>query len=210
MANHVRISVDFLRYLLQHCAATRERRPGVWLALAVVTACNAAVSQGFRQEVRMPPTVDGFRLADSTELGGEAGKSFRYADSSGILVDVYLYPVETPGSAVRAPSRLDSEGSAFLNSLAEAQVRGWYADYRVIIDTVRTFRSADGEVQGRVVVFVFQTGEDAFVSFAHLFVLDDYYLKVRLTLPSSTWEHSQAPNFAQHLIGQVRTREKPG
>lgn len=157
---------------------------------------------------RLPRSLIGFRLSDSTRFADGGGASFRYLDSSQARADVYLYPASSPRSASDSAT-LATEGAAFIASLAYGPERGWYEAYDVVIDTLRLVATDRGQVPVRIVVYVFLRASSTYVSFTHLALVNDEFLKVRLTLPSEAWETSMAPNFGLDLVTRLNSKATP-
>lgn len=157
---------------------------------------------------QLPRSLIGFRLSDSTRFADGGGASFRYLDSSKAQADVYLYPVSSPRLASDSAT-LASEARAFIAGLAYGPERGWYEAYDVVIDTLRLVATDLGQVPVRVVVYAFRRSTSTYVSFTHLALVNDDFLKVRLTLPSRVWSTSMAPNFALDLIKVLNSKATP-
>jgi len=161
---------------------------------------STLVGQASAWTQQLPDSVYGFSLTDTTTLSGTAGKAYRYQNAAKVRADVFVYAV--PADRIGSPDsvQLASESELFVAGLASGIDRGDYDTYQVPVNsTVNVDTKTESSIPGHVVVMVFRRGNDTFVSFMHLFVMDQTYVKVRLTLPSADWETSMAPNFALEL-----------
>lgn len=178
---------------------TRARSRLVGLALIFVPSYPALAFQDPAPAPRLPSVLGPFRFADSARSGDPPATRLSYVDSAGTRVDVFVYPIPLRRPSESVAAVLEREAAAFVLSLAEQAGGDRYEGYRVVVDTLRRVQTETSSIPMRILVFVYGRSEDAFVSFMHVFVVANQYVKVRLTLPFEVWQTSLAPNFALDL-----------
>jgi hypothetical protein len=152
----------------------------------------------------VPDTVLGLTRADS--VARESGVLFVYRDAAGHEAQVSTYLIPETRLASPDSVRLELEVDAFVAELAESEARGEYDSHQVAVRSDVDVSGPDGDESGRVVVAILARGGAVDVSFLHLFVVDEAYLAVRLTLPFQEWRESTLPNFGLRVAEFVLAR----
>ena len=161
---------------------------------------SPVTGQGTGQQPQLPDSVYGFSLTETSTLPGTAGIAYRYQNRAKVWADVFVYAVPSDRLGASDSVQLASETEEYVTGLAAGIDRGRYDAYEVPVNRpVSVDTKAETPVSGRVVVMVFHRGDQSFVSFMHLFLKGQSYVKVRLTLPAAEWQDSMAPNFALEL-----------
>lgn len=175
------------------------------LVAAAVCVATAAVDAA-AQPVQLPAEAGPFVLSDSLRYDRPGpSMAYRYQDpAERVTGDAFVYPVGADLLASPDSQRIATEAEAFIATLAEGVELGWYSDYRVVVNEAREWETADGPRPGYLVAFVQRREDGAYVSFMHLVLLGDHYVKTRLTLPAEQWRTSAAPDFALDLFKQLR------
>lgn len=171
--------------------------------LAVVLL--AAAGDLRAQEVRLPAQVGPFTMADSSRYEQRAlGIMYTYRNTAERVVgNAYVYPVPEEWLQLPEEERVAREAERFRMSLAEGIRQGWYSNVSAPVDTARAWDTADGTRPGHLTVAALRTADGAHVSFMHLVLLGDRFVKTRLTMPVEQWRNSMAPNFGPDLFQQL-------
>jgi hypothetical protein len=175
--------------------------------MMAVLLLAASVLQAAAQEVRPPARIPSFALADSSryeqpEMG--IRYAYRFADSTQhVAATAFVYPVPAARLATPAEQQIAEEARDFVASLDGGVEQGWYRAFTVVVDTARAWDAADGSHPGHLVAAILRRDGENLVSFMHLMVMGDHYVKTRLTLPAEEWRTSRAPNFGPDLFAAL-------
>lgn len=174
---------------------TRLVIPFAALLLVATMAAGAAAQD-------LPARAGTFVLADSSrdERAGEGVVHTYHNEGEAGRAFVYRLRRTLPEG-----EQLAAEADSLIASLEAGRARGWYSAVRIVVNEARTFETGDGPRPGHLLAAVLHRGEEeALVSFMHLVLLGDQYVRTRLTLPANQWRTSLAPNFAIDLFRELR------
>lgn len=174
-----------------------------WIALVPVLSVAAAAADVVAQDI--PAHAGPFVLTDSSRYEqAELGIMYTYRNEpERVGGSAYVYPVYEARRALPVEQQLAQEAETFVASLRVGVDRGWYDDVQLVVNEARTFETAEGPRPGHLVAAVLRRDGGALVSFMHLVVLGDQYVKTRLTMPAEQWRTSMAPNFGPDLFKQL-------
>lgn len=172
------------------------------ISLAAALVIGIAAGDGAAQETRVPAQVGPFVMTDSSRYAQrELGIMYTYRDSAERVVgNAYVYPV--PADWLRLPpeQQVALEAESFVASLQAGVEKGWYIAFDVPVNEARSWDTADGPRPGHLAVAAIRRENGAHVSFMHLVLVGDHYVKTRLTLPAAQWRDSMAPDFGPDLF----------
>jgi hypothetical protein len=177
--------------------------------LVVCVLLTGSVFEASAQETRLPSQVGPFSLTDTSRYErAELGIMYTYTSPEGVRANAYVYPV--PRERLRAAEalRVAAEAKSFLATLTAGNERGLYDDVNVVVDEACLWETSDGSRPGHLVAAVVSRENGSFVSFMHLVLIGDHYVKTRLTMPAQQWRTSLAPNFGPDLF-QMLGAEPP-
>lgn len=175
------------------------------MLIAALLLAAAASPDAAAQEVRPPAQVRGFVMSDSSRYEqAELGITYTYRnEAERVGANVYVYPVEPERRALPEAQQIAREAEGFVAGLPAGVERGWYSAYELVVNEARTFETAGGPRPGHLVAVVLRRPEGVAVSFMHLVLVGDHYVKTRLTLPAEQWRTSTAPEFGLDLFRQL-------
>ena len=181
------------------------------IVVAAVLFVAAGAQTAAAQVIRPPAQAGAFVLTDSSRFEDpELGIRYTYRNAAErVAGDAYVYPVPAAARALPAERQVAREAEAFVASLDAGIEQGWYSSYQVGVNEARSWQTADGPRPGHLVVTIQRRGEEVFVSFMHLVLMGDQYVKTRLTLPAEQWRNSMAPNFAIDLFAALSASPPP-
>lgn len=181
--------------------AIRSIRRRLLLATTLLLAAAAADLRA--QEVRVPVTIGPFEMADSNRFEqAELGISYTYRNTAerNVTASAYVYPVPAEWLSLPADERIAREAETFRLSLPAGVDRGWYNAFTLPVDTARAWNTADGERPGHLAVAALRRDDGVYISFMHVVMIGDQFVKTRLTMPAEQWRESMAPNFGPDLF----------
>ncbi len=180
-------------------------------AAAAVLFVAASAASAAAQAIRPPAQAGAFVLADSSRFAQpELGIRYTYRNAAERAAgDAYVYPVPAAHHDLSAERQVALEAEGFVATLDAGIEQGWYSSYQVGVNEARSWQTADGSRPGHLVVIIQRRREEVFVSFMHLVLMGDQYVKARLTLPAEQWRTSMAPNFAIDLFAALSASSPP-
>lgn len=178
----------------------RSLRRRLFLLPLLVAAVNLRA-----QEVQVPAKVGPFVMVDSSRYEQAAlGIMYTYRNAEERVVgNAYVYPVDPKWMGLAPGERVAREVETFRASLEVGVERGWYSAFNIPVDTARAWDTADGERPGHLAVAALRRDDGVHVSFMHLVMIGDQFVKTRLTMPVDQWRESMAPNFGPDLFEQL-------
>lgn len=172
------------------------------LCLAAALVIGGVAVEAAGQETRVPARVGTFVITDSSRYEqAELGIMYTYRDSAErVAGNAFVYPV--PADRLRLPpeQQVALEAETFATSLQEGVEEGWYIGFEVPVSEARSWDTADGPRPGHLAVAAIRRQDAVHISFMHLVLVGDHYVKTRLTLPAEQWRESLAPNFGPDLF----------
>lgn len=183
---------------------SRLSRGRSWLATVLLVA--AASVDAAAQEIRLPGNVGVFVMTDSSRYErSELGIMYTYVDASArVGANAYVYPVPAARLGMADSLRVAAEAESFAAEVSASVDQGWYSDVNMVVNRPETYDTGDGPRPGHLVIMVLSRDNRTFVSFMHLVLLGDQYVKTRLTLAGERWRTSMAPPlFSTDLFGRI-------
>jgi len=154
--------------------------------------------------VNIPDTVGAFVLKE-TEVLNSGDLVVRYMDSEGQHADLYIYPpTDYFEDAASDSIVLDAHAADFVESLKYGVAQGWWETYSLVMEPRPIVaKTASGEATGRVSVFVFRKRGQVYVSLMHLFLVNEQFVKSRVSLPAEGWDQTDKSRFGLQVMEQL-------
>ena len=178
-----------------------------WAIVAALCLCGcrtpsaepAPQPQGQAQGA--PENIRGYRLVETAPLAAGQGTNYRFLSPSGSRVSVFVY--EAPADVRQGDSRqawATAEGRKFETTFPVGIQRGWYDQIHLAFSTPDSAKEGSTVLPGYSVAAAARSRGQNNVEFQYLYLLpNNYFVRVRASVPEGTWTQSDVPLFAREL-----------
>jgi hypothetical protein len=145
--------------------------------------------------------IGGYELVDTRQYPtAEAGTQYRFKDSAGHEVDVYVYTGDIARFKGDGMAALTHEVASFRKLLPLGRERGYYSSYSIESDTLLTVRVGERDHPVHRIRMAVTRENRPQDSYFYLAILGGHFVKIRITQPRDAFPLARADAFVHAVL----------